>query len=80
MKEVKIKLSSVQDAKDFVNLASRCDFDIDLYYGHMMIDGKSLIGVLSMDLTRILVVKFEGENAEFEDFLKKHVGLAKTAA
>ena len=73
MKEVKIKLSSVQDAKDFVNLAGRCDFDIDLYYGHMMIDGKSLIGVLSMDLTRILVVKFE-------DFLKNHVGLAKTAA
>lgn len=80
MKEVKIKLSSVQDAKDFVNLAGRCDFDIDLYYGHMMIDGKSLIGVLSMDLTRILVVKFEGENIEFEDFLKNHVGLAKTAA
>lgn len=80
MKEVKIKLSSVQDAKDFVNLAGRCGFDIDLYYGHMMIDGKSLIGVLSMDLTRILVVKFEGENTEFEDFLKNHVGLAKTAA
>lgn len=80
MKEVKIKLSSVQDAKDFVNLVGRCDFDIDLYYGHMMIDGKSLIGVLSMDLTRILVVKFEGENTEFEDFLKNNVGLAKTAA
>lgn len=69
MKEVKIKLSSMQDAKDFVRLAGKCDFDIDLYYGHMMIDGKSLIGVLSMDLSKVLLLKYDGSDAEFEAYV-----------
>lgn len=80
MKEVKIRLSSVQDAKDFVDLAGKCDFDIDLYCGHVIIDGKSLIGVLSMDLKRALTVKFDGENDKFDEFLKSHSILSETAA
>ncbi|WP_373731942.1 HPr family phosphocarrier protein [Bacteroides heparinolyticus] len=80
MKEVKIKLSSVQDAKDFVNLAGKCDFDIDLYNRHMMIDAKSLIGVLSVDLKNVLTVKFDGEDAGFEAFLEAHKAVAESAA
>lgn len=72
MKEIKIKLFSVEDAKDFVNLAGRCDFDIDLYDRHVAIDAKSLIGVLSIDLKNVLTVKFFGENEEFENFLLNH--------
>ena len=62
MKERKIKLPEVSDAKRFVSAASRCDFDIDVFYNSIIIDAKSLLGVLSMDLTRELTVKYGGEN------------------
>lgn len=67
MEERRIKLSTVDDAKEFVARASKCNFDIDVYYNRVIIDAKSLLGVLSLDLTRVLTVSMHGED---EDFLK----------
>lgn len=72
MKEVKIRLSSVQEAKEFVDLAGKCNFDIDLCTMRTVIDAKSLIGVLSIDLKNVLSICFNGENESFEEFLYKH--------
>ena len=47
MKEKKIRLKTVQAAKDFVAEAMKCDFDIDVYYNSKFIDGKSIIGTAS---------------------------------
>ena len=80
MQSKSIRLSSIQDAKEFVLLASRCEFDIDLYSGHVVIDGKSIIGVLSLDLHRVLTVKYSGNNEAFEEFLKAHKAADSTAA
>ena len=54
MQERTIKLSQIQDVKDFVSAAGRCDFDIDIFYNRITIDAKSILGVLSMDLTKDL--------------------------
>lgn len=64
-------LSSIEDAKKFVAEASKCDFDVDIFYNRIVIDAKSLLGVLSLDLTRVLTVEYSGQNAEFEKFLDK---------
>ena len=56
MREMKIKLS-VSDVSDFVNAATECDFDIDLNYNRILIDAKSILGVMSMDLNNVLTVK-----------------------
>lgn len=69
MKQRRIMLPTVEEAKEFVAAASRCDFDIDVFYNRIIIDAKSLLGVLSLDLTRILTVEYNGENEEFESFL-----------
>lgn len=69
MKQRKIMLPSIADAKEFVEAASRCDFDIDVFYNRVVIDAKSILGVLSLDLTRELTVEFHGDNTEFEEFL-----------
>ena len=58
MRECKIKLSSTEDVKKFVSAAGRCNFDIDVFYNRVIIDAKSILGVLSMDLSNILTVKF----------------------
>lgn len=72
MKERKIKLPELNDAKKFVSAASRCDFDIDIFYNRVIIDAKSLLGVLSMDLTRELTVKYGGEDLQFENVLNSY--------
>ena len=53
MVERKIKLTAKEDVKEFVNEASKCDFDIDIFYNRVIINTKSILGVLSMDLTNL---------------------------
>ena len=71
MKQKRIMLPTVEEAKEFVAAASRCDFDIDVFYNRIIIDAKSLLVVLSLDLTRVLTVEYNGENEEFESFLEE---------
>lgn len=70
MKEKKILLTSIEEAKHFVTEASRCDFDVDVFYNRFTIDAKSILGVLSLDLARVLTVQMNGENEEFEAYLE----------
>ena len=66
-----IRLYETEDVKEFVNEAAKCDFDIDIYYNRFLIDAKSILGILSMDLTKVLTVDCHGENKEFERTLQK---------
>ena len=60
-----------EDVREFVNAASKCDFDIDIFYNRIIIDGKSILGILSMDLTKNLTVKCYGENPHFNEVIAK---------
>ena len=71
MREIKIKLG-LNDVTDFVNAATACDFEIDVNYNRVLVDAKSILGVMSMDLNHILTVKCHGESSEFEDFLQRY--------
>lgn len=71
MQEKKIKLNAAEDVREFVNGASRCEFDVDVCYNRVLIDAKSILGVLSMDLSRVLTVRCHGENSEFNRLLAK---------
>lgn len=65
---IKLRLDEVQD---FVTAASKCDFDIDIAYNRYVVDAKSIVGVLGLDLKQTLLVTYNGYNAEFEDYMKK---------
>ena len=67
----KVKFNSADEVKEFVAAASKCNFDIDIFYNRVIIDAKSLLGILSMDLTRNLNVRCYGENSEFNRTLQK---------
>ena len=69
MKQRKIMLPSIAAAKEFVQEAGKCEFDINIFYNRVVIDAKSLLGVLSLDLTRVLTVEYNGESEEFEAYL-----------
>ena len=46
--------------------------DIDVFYNRIIIDAKSMLGVLSLDLSRELTVKYGGKNNAFENVLCKY--------
>ncbi|MCR5654962.1 MAG: HPr family phosphocarrier protein [Lachnospiraceae bacterium] len=60
-----------EDAKEFVQVATGCDFDVDISYNHFTVDAKSILGVLGLDFKQILTVNYNGFNAEFEKFLSR---------
>lgn len=71
MKEKKIRLNATEDVKEFVYGASQCDFDVDVSYNRVLIDAKSILGVLSMDLSRVLTVRCHGDDRAFDKVLAK---------
>lgn len=58
--------------KHFVEVATKCDFDIDISYNRYVVDAKSFLGVYGLDFNRPLKVSYNGYNAQFEELLKSH--------
>lgn len=50
-------LNLIQDIKDFVNIASKYEGPIILKSGVYEVDAKSLLGILSLDLTKSVELK-----------------------
>ncbi len=58
------------EVQHFVNVASKCDFDIDISYNRYIVDAKSFLGVYGLDLRRALKVSYDGHNSDFENLLQ----------
>ena len=52
MKSLVIKLDTINDVKNFVNIVSKYDFDVDLVSGRYAVDAKSIMGIFSLDLAK----------------------------
>ncbi len=61
----------LEEVKDFVTAASRCDFDIDVFYNSFTVDAKSIVGVLGLDLNQILTVAYNGYDPDFEKVINR---------
>ena len=71
MKNQIIKLMTPEEVQEFVNIASRYDFDIDLKSGAHYLDGKSFLGLLTQGLERELVVLSRGNDITFSNMIQK---------
>lgn len=71
MTERHIRLTETKDVQEFVAEAVKCKFDIDISYNRIIIDAKSLLGILSMDLTKVLTVRCYGESQRFNKVMEK---------
>ena len=49
-----ILLHTVQDVKNFVSLANRFPYEFDLLSGRYAVNGKSIVGIFSLDLANPL--------------------------
>jgi len=64
MKTFNLLLSSINDVKDFVNIVSRCDFEVDLTSGRYVVDAKSIMGIFSLDLSKPIKVEVHSDNCD----------------
>lgn len=60
------------DVQHFVDVTSRCNFDIDISYNRYVVDAKSFLGVYGLDFRVPLTVSYEGYNAQLEELLEKY--------
>lgn len=61
-----------EEVQHFVNVTSKCDFDIDISYNRYVVDAKSFLGVYGLDFRAPLTVSYNGYNEEFEELLRKY--------
>lgn len=59
------------EVQHFVDVTSRCDFDIDISYNRYVVDAKSFLGVYGLDFGKPLTVSYDGYDADLEELLKK---------
>ena len=70
MKTFNILLSSINDVKEFVNIVSGYEFDVDLTSGRYVVDAKSIMGIFSLDLSKPIKVDIRSEQESVEEFVK----------
>ena len=52
MKTTYIRLSTIQDVRNFVEIVCMSDIEIDLSSGRYVVDAKSIMGIFSLDLAK----------------------------
>jgi phosphocarrier protein HPr len=71
MVSVNIMLNTINDVKNFVNLVSKYDFEVDLTSGRYVIDAKSIMGIFSLDLSKPIKLDARcGNDSEFIEEIK----------
>lgn len=74
MKTFNLVLSSINDVKDFVNIVSKYDFDVDLTSGRYVVDAKSIMGIFSLNLSKPIKVEVHSDDCDaFIGELKKFI-------
>ena len=64
MQEMQIKLFTIQEVREFVNLVILVDFEVDLIQGRYLIDAKSIMGIFSLDLLSPITLIAHSDNTD----------------
>ncbi len=64
MVEMTILLDTIECVKAFVSKVSHYPDEMDICSGRYVIDAKSIMGVLSLDLSRELTLRIYGDKAQ----------------
>ena len=73
MKTVEIRLSTIADVRDFVNIVSATSIDVDLSSGRYIVDGKSIMGIFSLDLLSPIKLTAHGDDPTLFERIKPFI-------
>ena len=69
MKTKYIKIESLTDLSQFVIKASEVNGDILIYRGKYCVDGKSLLGLMSINISDKCKIEYPEDAIEFEKYI-----------
>lgn len=73
MQKTNICLNSIELVKQFATIAEKQECDIDIKCGHYLVDGKSILGIFSMDLTKELTLIIHSDHIEIMEKFRKFI-------
>jgi hypothetical protein len=71
MKNKIIKLDFIRDLSAFVKAAYDVDDEVIVKGGEYTVDGKSILGLMSLDLSEPIEVFYPSESLAFDNFLSQ---------
>lgn len=69
MQQVKVKFNSVNQIRQFVETIDKFDLSFDLGEGRRTVDAKSILGVMALDLTRPLQLRYDSDDERIREKL-----------
>ena len=73
MFERTIKFDTITQVQKFVTTISGIQADFDLIHGRYIIDGKSIMGIFSLDLSHPLLLRVHTEDNMIESYIDKEL-------
>ncbi len=73
MKKIKVFLKSIVDVKNFVDTLNLYDFEIELESGGQIVDAKSILSVLSVNISEPVDIIIHSEKSDIEEKLKDFI-------
>lgn len=64
MSEMKITFKHPGEIRDFVNTVSKYEFDMDMRKGRVVVDAKSLLGIMHLGLNSVMELKMYSDDCE----------------
>ena len=71
MKKMYVAINTINKAIEFVQKASQVDGDVICTKGRYTIDGKSIMGVFSIDISEGIIVEYPETATDFEEYLSQ---------
>lgn len=64
MSEMKITFKHPEEIRDFVNTVSKYEFDMNMRKGRVVVDAKSLLGIMHLGLNSVMELKMYSDDCE----------------
>ena len=64
MSEFQVSLASIKEVRQFVNAATRSPCEVDVCAGRYVVNGKSIMGLFSLDLSHPVTVRLHGSDGD----------------
>lgn len=71
MKKIYVAINDINKITEFVQKASQVDGDVICTKGRYTIDGKSIMGVFSIDTSEGIMVEYPETATDFEEYLSQ---------
>ncbi|MCI8490353.1 MAG: HPr family phosphocarrier protein [Lachnospiraceae bacterium] len=67
MQQMNVKFNDVDQIRQFVNIIDKYDVDFDLGAGQRIVDAKSILGVMALDFSGPLRLRYDSEDVAIKE-------------